>query len=131
MWQFITGLFTNKNVISNIMSGVDKAILTKEEKADLHLTFLKAYEPYRVTQRIIATILITVWALFSSIGLGTILAGGYFNNDKIAEVGKNGIEQANDTFGYPVLVIIGFYFMGGSIEGIVRANKRNKTKENV
>lgn len=128
MWKTVLGLFSGKNVIPNIMSGVDKAIFTNEERADLHLEFLKAYEPYKIAQRILAIMIISVWLFFSGLSLGTILVGGYIDNERIEQVGEDGITKTNDTFGYPALVILGFYFAGGAVEGVVRT-ARNKRKD--
>ena len=49
-------LFGNSSVVDALHDGVDKAWLTSEEGLDYKLKFMKAYEPFKVNQRLIALI---------------------------------------------------------------------------
>lgn len=64
-------LFGSKNVIkqaaNGIYNGVDKAFYTKEEKAQGFLELLKAYEPFKIAQRLLALVIsipyVVVWLM--------------------------------------------------------------------
>lgn len=115
MWKFIAGLFSNKNVIDNVMSGMDKAWFTNEERAEMQLKFLKAYEPYRLAQRLIALMVTGVW-LFSYLAVGVLYATGL-------EVAEKLMGYVNENMSYPVLMIFGWYFGGAVIQKFAKKDK--------
>ena len=99
MSNVIAKIFGSTKVINAGISGIDKAIYSAEEKADYHLKFLSAYEPFKLAQRVIAFSFVIPFIAFGSFGLA-------FNNEEI-------VTKAIDMFGTPVAIIVGFYFAGG------------------
>ena len=104
MIRIFNSIFGSSKVIDGAMKGIDAMVFTGEEKSKLHLDFLKRYEPFKLTQRFLAVIFCLPYVLFASFGL-------IIDDESI-------IAGANTLFGIPVSVILGFYFMGGMLNGI-------------
>lgn len=121
LWSGLTGavgkIFGTEKAVNRVFDvverGVDKAIFTKEEKRDYHLLFLKAYEPFKVAQRLLAIMFSSAFIFWGSVGMV------FYLFDPIK--GKTIIQMTIDLFGVPTGVIVGFYFAGGAFEGAIRA----------
>ena len=123
---FFSAIFGNNNIVKKGIDLIDEAFYTNEEKAEdkmkllekkseIKIEQLKAYHPYKITQRFIALSFIFV---FLFIMLNGIIAQLYGIVD-IQNV-KNALKFANEMWlGEIVLIIITFYFEGGTIEGIL------------
>jgi len=123
---FFSAIFGNNNIVKKGIDLIDEAFYTDEEKAEdkmkllekkseIKIEQLKAYHPYKITQRFIALSFIFV---FLFIMLNGIIAQLYGIVD-IQNV-KNALKFANEMWlGEIVLIIITFYFEGGTIEGIL------------
>ena len=123
---FFSAIFGNNNIVKKGIDLIDEAFYTDEEKAEdkmkllekkseIKIEQLKAYHPYKITQRFIALSFIFV---FLFIMLNGIIAQLYGIVD-IQNV-KNALKFANKMWlGEIVLIIITFYFGGGAIEGIL------------
>lgn len=127
MFKILTKIFNPGKLGESIISGIDKAILSKEERLDYMQKMLVLYEPYKLAQRILAI-------LFSSVFLFVhlIVAITHFIYVLRGFEPKNIIELYtfnNDSLGTIVLIIISFYFAGGVLEGTVtRFKKKEKEK---
>lgn len=113
-------LFGKDSVIEAGISGIDKVIFTEEEKSDVKLMFLKAYEPFKLAQRLIAMTVIPPYVLAWFITFGIRAAG-----QDIAQL----LELLTGDMGTIVAIIVTFYFGGGAAEGIIsKFKERPKTK---
>ncbi len=117
-------IFSPNQLGKSIVSGVDKSILTTEEKIDYHKEFLKLYEPYKIAQRFLAIMFTAVYLL---IHLATAMA--HF----VMVLLKNPVQQIvelytynHENLGMIALVIVSFYFGGGAVEGVVNKYKIKK-----
>ena len=120
-------IFNPQKLIDDVVGGVDKAIFSKEEKADYMKEMLVLYEPYKIAQRIIAILFICVFLL---IHLLTAIAHFiYVLNDKSSDSIIELYKYNNDNLGYPVLTIIAFYFAGGVFEGVATKIKMKQDKK--
>lgn len=111
-------LFGSKKVVDAAISGIDSAFYTEEEKAQslerriaLKIKLLSAYEAFKVAQRVLALLYgvpyVTAWFI-------TFLASFYIDVDMQFKLLTNSdIAMAN-------LIILGFYFMGGAGESIMK-----------
>ena len=54
MFKILGRIFNPKRLGEALISGVDKAILTNEEKLDYMQKMLVLYEPYKLAQRVLA-----------------------------------------------------------------------------
>ena len=112
-------LFGTEKVIDSGMKAIDMIIYTEEEKAKMEVVkskvkidLLKAYEPFKIAQRLLALIFGIPYAMA---WVATFIASFFM------EVGAQ-LEILGGTMGEIVLAIIAFYFLGGTLSMI----KRNK-----
>jgi len=122
MWKIFKSIFTPKNT----RDFVDGIAFTKEEAVQEHKTLLKLYEPFKIAQRILAFMFSLVFLLLH-LAVGTtmlVYAIKELPTDNLYEV----IDFNNETLATIVLVIISFYFAGGTLEGVVRRFKKQDSK---
>jgi len=101
MWGLLGKLFGSDKVINDVSSGIDKAIFTREEKADYLLKFLKAYEPFRIAQRVLA-IMFSATFLFGILTSFVIFSVGAIVKDAVfVSFGKQGMELIYNVLGLP------------------------------
>jgi len=119
-------LFGSENVIKRaadgIYNGVDKAIYTNEEKAQGFLDLLKAYEPFKIAQRLLALVVSIPYVVVWLMSAAMLVAAGFVDpayGKQIEESARVLGELNNDTLGMPVALVLGFYFGGGAVEGVV------------
>jgi len=119
--NIIGKLFGSQKVIDAGISGIDKAFYTAEEKAEDRLkaapwkiALLKAYEPFKVAQRLLALIFsvpyVSAWCV-------TFALSCYGMNIEPQ------LELLTGDIAKIVWTIIGFYFLGGFAESIGKAKK--------
>jgi len=124
MFKILAKIFNPKKLGDSIISGVDKAILTNEEKIDYMQKMLTLYEPYKLAQRILAILFSSVFLL---IHLLTAIAHFIYvlrdlNTEKVISL----YSYNNDSLGMIVLMVVSFYFAGGVLEGTVKRLKQPK-----
>jgi hypothetical protein len=127
MWDLFGRLFGSKKVVGSVISGIDKSIFTREEKADYLLKFLTAYQPYKLAQRILAIMFSSVF-LFAFIAAFVVFSyGSISGNVYIVNSGKEMLVLLSNVLGLPMSLILGFYFAGGTINSFMR---KYDTKKN-
>jgi len=118
MFGFLGSLFGSEKTVdkatSGIYNGVDMAFYTDEERAialqkkqEFYVKLLKAYEPFKVAQRLLA--------LIYSIPYVTIVVYCIVANN------LDMLKVATEALGLQNLIILSFYFGGGAFEGVIRA----------
>ncbi len=110
-------------VVDGAVAGLDKMFFTDEEKSDAsakmaewYLRYLAATEPQNLARRLIALIIVILWAALIVLGV----ASYWFNQD----FGLFVFEVLRDIVMNPFLTVLGFYFAAH----VVRAWVGNKTK---
>ncbi len=124
MINLIGKLFGSQKVIDAGISGFDKAIYSAEEKADYHLKFLAAYEPFKLAQRLLALLVISMYLFIFLIGSLFMLYGGIVDNETYVSVSKDLLSLNNDTLSWAAITILAFYFAGGTVNSISQMRKR-------
>lgn len=127
MFKILAKIFNPKKLGESIISGVDKAILTNEEKIDYMKEMLVLYEPYKLAQRILAIMFSFVFLfvhLIIAITHFIYIVKGNIADDVIELYSFN-----NESLGTIVLIIISFYFAGGVLEGTVQRVSKIGKKE--
>lgn len=127
-------LFGNDDVIKKasqgIYNGVDAAWFTKEEKANHFKKLLKLYEPFRIAQRYLALIICipysAIWVLCAILFMFAAVSNPCGVEDICAsrhymEIARELAQFNHQNLSQQSFIILGFYFGGGAIEGIVRA----------
>ena len=111
-----------QKIVDSVFSGVDKAILTKEEMIDYtnkaveqNIEFVKLTmqesTPRSISRRIIAILVIGSFVVSFFSGLFGLITGWY--------EGKVILELTNDTFDWAVISIIVFYFGNHMINNLL------------
>ncbi len=108
-------MFGSDNAIQAVIDTGDKVFFTDEEKADNHHRLLKSYAPFRITQRLLALVFCLPYMLFW-IATTVVAACGY-DTESMRLMLDGNVSSV-------VWTIAGFYFGGGTIEGIVRAARK-------
>ena len=119
--SWLGNLFTNDNLIDSAVAGVDKLIFTQQEKADYLLRFLKAYEPFKIAQRLLALAFSSVFLFIFLIAVAMFLYGTAIMEEFFVLQAYELMKWNISTLGTAVSLIIGFYFAGGMLEGVVKA----------
>ena len=124
MFKILSKIFSPSKLTNSIVSGIDKVIYTKEESVDNHKELLKLYEPYKLAQRLLALMITGIYLLIHVFTAIThfVLVVQKKATGHIIEL----YEYNQDILGNLMLFIIGFYFGGGAIEGVVRKFKTKK-----
>lgn len=119
MFDIFKKIFGSKSVIDAGIKGIDALVFTGEEKANLHLKFLKLYEPFKLAQRVLSFMVIGVFLL---VYLNAILLWniGVFTSDIekqgfYMEVAFELAKWNTETLATIVAIIVGFYFAGGIV----------------
>lgn len=124
MWNFISGIFGKGDNISKgldmVDKGLDALVFTAEEKSvanqtilDWKLKWISATGAQSVARRVIAYVIVALWAFMVILGVGLTLLN-------MTEQGKFVFKVLSDILNYPFMLIIGFYFAAH----MVRANKK-------
>ena len=111
MLKILGKIFNPSKLGESVTSGIDKSILTKEEKLDYMQRMLVLYEPFKLAQRILS---IMFSACFLLIHLLTAITHfTYVLRGKDATAIISLYSYNNDSLGTIVLMVVGFYFAGG------------------
>ena len=121
-----------KKAADGIYNGIDKLVYTDEEKADMRLKaaqqflqLLKAYEPFKLAQRLLALIFAVPYVFVWIVAATLFVIGAIWPQYGAAiEASKTLAKMNNETLGTPVAIILAFYFSGGMLEGVVRRIKQ-------
>lgn len=112
-----------ETIVDGAVGGLDKMFFTKEEKseanaklADWYLKYLAATQPQNLARRLIALVVVILWALLIVAGIA-IRWFSYEMSDFIFEV-------LRDLVAEPFLLVMGFYFLAH----VVRTYQNGKAK---
>jgi hypothetical protein len=114
----IQTLFSSDKLIDNITSGVDKMVLTAEERLDNFKALLAIYTPFKIAQRILAITFCVPYVICWTINF--IVSYSAVNTKPMSEM-------LDGDMGTIVITIVVFYFGGGALEGAV-ASFKGKSK---
>lgn len=97
---------------------IDAACYTEEERLHQKVQLLRAYEPFRLTQRLLALLF-----CFTFLSLLVVLLFLSFWCDISYQL--TFIERyVTSELVQPISIILGFYFAGGMLEGVFHTAKR-------
>jgi hypothetical protein len=122
---FFSKLFGSTKIIDAGINGIDAMIFTDQEKSSAKMKFLKLYEPFKLAQRYLAMTFCPAY-VFMWVVTGLLEVANIF----IVAFTTKSLETAvmykllSGDFAMMVLLILGFYFGGGAVEGIVNRFKK-------
>lgn len=125
--SFWTKLFGASDIVDKVSDGIDASFFTPEEKAKHYLSVLKHIEPFKIAQRWIAVLVIAPYVIVWTVcALLLTLSAFMADASQLMEVSDILAQRNNEVLGTPVAIIIGFYFAGGAMEGIINRFKGSK-----
>ena len=120
MKKLIGKLFGSDKIVDAGISAADKIFFTNEEKADYRLKLLKAYEPFKLAQRLIALIVTAVYLFVHTIAATLFVLSVWF--ETTLEAAKLLYGMNNETLGTPWAIIVAWYFAGGVLDKFGKKN---------
>ena len=109
-------IFGTKKIIESSIKLIDDAFYTNEEKAEQKRLTLKGYEPFKLAQRLLSLLFVSVFLILVVINIIT----SFFIDV------SDQVTMLDEYLTLPVTLIVGFYFGGGAVEGIISNSKKNK-----
>ena len=109
--SFIDKLFGSSTIIEKGTDLLDNAFYTDQEKAAGHIKLLAAYEPFKLSQRLLALSIVPMWSLCHFICFGIWLVNPNYNLDAALLI-------LNGKIGLAASIIVGFYFAGGALNSL-------------
>lgn len=123
MWGLLKTIFGSGDVVKKGMDLIDNMHTSTEEeiaaKVNGKVALLKAYAPFKLTQRVLAFMFTTVFLLCFMLTLGLTLAGVGEPSDVVDVLNQFYIGEI-------MLTITVFYFGGGFLEGTINARNEGK-----
>lgn len=125
LWSGIKSLFSPKTIAETARSavkGLDDIVYTEQEKAEktqqaqsLYAELWKAAVPSAISRRVIAAVMVGVWAVLVLTAMLLIAAGADAKAEKVIELLVTVVKD-------PVSIIVGFYFL----KDIVKTYRNDK-----
>lgn len=120
--SIISTIFGGKGVIEAGFDLIDNLHTSDTElieaKTKAKVDMLNAYSGFKVAQRVLAFMFVTVYLVSFSFSMYF----GLTDSSLQGEVVANMLEQYH--IGWITLTIVGFYFGGGAFEGLLNAKKK-------
>jgi len=114
-------LFGSDKIIDAGINGIDQMVFTDEEKSSAKMRFLKLYEPFKLAQRYIAMTFcpayIFMWIVTGLLEVVNIFIIAF--SDKSLNTGVM-YKLLSGDIAMMVMLILGFYFGGGAVEGVIK-----------
>jgi len=113
---FFASLNPNK-LVDKVSKGLDKMVLTKEERMEHFPKLLSMYEPFKLIQRHIVYIVIPPYMLcWIAAFMADFITG--------VDLTDHQMELLNGDVKYAFIIICTFFFGGGMIESFNRGGKK-------
>lgn len=126
MKYLLSKLFGSDKIVDGLIQSADNIWETTEEKSKAKMLFLKLYEPFKIAQRY-ALLLFTIPFVMLHIAVvvswlvSLFVIGDRVKYNFVTEQLHEIAHMNNLALGEPVLWIVGFYFLGGAGEGMIKA----------
>lgn len=121
MFSVISKMLGSGDVISKGLDLIDSMHTSTEEeikaKADAKSQLLQSYAPFKLAQRYLA-LMFGLTFLGSYVLVLAMTISGYGDPDAVTKV----MDQFS--INYAMLIILGFYFGGGAVEGFMEKKKK-------
>lgn len=102
MKKILGAIFGSSKNTETVLSGIDKVWFTNEEKSDFFLKYLAATQPQNMARRLIALVVVVLWALL-------IVSGVTIYKIDVAW-SQYVFDTLSENVNTPFSIIIGFYF---------------------
>lgn len=127
--SWLKGIFgsadTIKTVVDGVYNGVDKAFFTDEEKAEFGqkrnewlLQYMQATQPQNVARRMIAFIVVGIWAFIIGILVIALVVENALS--LTSNMSDALYKLLTDIILQPFNIVLGFYFLTHVVKGITQ-----------
>jgi len=107
----LSAIFGSGSVVEKGLNLIDDCITTDAEKEQSKIDLLKAYQPYKLSQRLIA---LMITATFLGVFVVLLLASFFVDVREQLTLIES---YMSSDFTQPLEIIMIFYFGGGAVEG--------------
>ena len=123
--SFWASLFGGSDLVEKAANGLDKLNFSDQEKARHYLEVLKNIEPFKLAQRWLAVLVVVPYVL-TWLACAVIFVAAAFADEpaRLTQISDMLASRNNDNLGFPVALVLGFYFAGGALEGVVAKWKK-------
>ena len=109
----IAKILGSDSVIEKGMKGIDAVVFTKQEKFEMKIKLLKAYEPYHVALRLLSLSITGVYLLLASV----LFVASFFIDNVDSQ-----LALLKGDLGSAFVAVVSFYFLN-SVMGKLRKDK--------
>lgn len=109
--NILSRIFGSSEVLKAGRDTIDAVFYTDEEKAEQHAKFLKLYHPFKLAQRVVASLIIAPYMLAWTL---LFVCSFFFTKEELAFP----LELLSGDVGTAMLIIVGFYFAGGTLSSL-------------
>lgn len=111
---WLNNILGNGGVIDGIKEGIDKSILTEEERLDYQKGMLEAYQPFKLVQRGLALAVTGMFGFILVIEVVLIVLSYWFPDIAHIPVMINELEVVS-MVGWGFVSVMSLFFAGGTI----------------
>jgi hypothetical protein len=114
--------FSNIFTSENVANGLDKLVLTAEERLDFHKELMKAYEPFKLIQRFLSMVVSLLFVFIVVVEVTLAILTGQYDWAYTMLSNIQDLEIVN-MVGYSFMTIMSLYFTGGVINTFVKGKR--------
>lgn len=126
MKKLIGRILGSDKVVEKGIEVIDKSFFTKEEKVSGWRDLLKSYEPFKLSQRLVALLVTSVYLMTFIIAVICLITGIWIEG--LTTVGRDIATYNHENLSLPFSLIVGFYFAGGTINSFMTRADRKAEK---
>ena len=104
-------IFGSTKIVNAGIASIDALVFTPQEKSEAKLELLKHYEPFKIAQRYLAIMFAGQFLITFNVCLVLTLMGNHAMVTSVLSL------VVAFSLGEIMLVIVGFYFLGGVVSG--------------
>lgn len=118
-----------ETIVNGAVSGLDKMMFTKEERAeanqklsDWYLKYLEATQPQNLARRLIALLIVGLWVFLILLGVAAYAWHGKAADDETT-LAMFVFNVLNELVHQPFMMIMGFYFLAHVVRAYTEGTK--------
>ena len=112
--NWISNIFGSETVINGAVSGIDKMFYTDQERSEMKVKLLDAYRPFKLIQRVLATVVALLFAFVLITEVTLVIIGIWFPITIETAVQINELEVVQ-MLGWGFVAVMSLYFSAGAI----------------
>ncbi len=122
--NWLSNIFGSETLIDSGMSIVDNAFYTNEEKADMKVKLLDAYRPFKLIQRVLATLVAALFAFVLLLLILLVVLSTWWPVLMVTAAKIAALEIVS-MLGWSFMAVMSLYFTGGVISSFSSFKKKS------